>query len=876
MVLPASAADEPNPKLSVSNASYPSIPDTEFVNLTRRLDTSSRASAASTPLEEFPADVPHRIGEYKLHRLIGVGGMGRVFLAEHIRMQRSVALKLLPTERVNDEVWVRRFFDEIRVASKLLHPNIVTAFDAGESDGMHFLAMEYIDGVTLSDSVERTGPMPLGDVASIIRQAAMGLHHAHRAGVIHRDVKPGNLMRAIDGTVKVLDVGLAHVSQNQWSIAPRHRDINERSNRFIGTPSFMSPEQIDDPDCVDVRSDIYSLGATLYFLLVGRPPYTGTFLDIIDGHRSGELPELMRLHREVDLTFDHIFRRMMSRSPGGRFGSLDEVIDELQPYAEGKSTPSWISELSIRTSRGELSAAPSGALAPSTAHVIAIDVGMTYLTAAQSDLAGHVELLSSKRDGTPYTRLAIASDDKQTLFGEAAISRRESHPQSVIHCLPLYLGKQLVDRPLDGVQYPPEVLLAMALRDTVRTKWGHPSLPDASGIVVPCVYDQLHRRSMLQASMIAGLKRIRLIDCSLAATHFVLLRDPSSETEPSESVAHLSNANRDEHLILFLGLTYLSSEVSVIRHQENRLHQLASAGHWNTSALSWLQAMVNHVARRVEEVWGSDVREMPATAAVMQVRCERAVSAMFFATKARVSIPIGTKRVDLIVQREAWLNECSHLLTQFIETIYVACQRASTAPERIGKCVLLGPFLRLPEVRARLVKELGSNMSMETVDRADVARGAAACLVAELPGRAEMPMPPRGSTNQAIGIVIEDKHGRPRILPIIPRGSVLPARTNRRLTFKSNSDVMTLEIVESSGPTGEGWHALGRYTFQLDRDASSGRTRLVSFEVDVNGLLNVRVQAPSSSGSVKLPKLPSTILTDLAVSQWTDDLNKNH
>ena len=582
----------------------------------------------------------------------------------------------------------------------------------------------------------------------------------------------------------------------------------------------------------------------------------------------------MRLHREVDLTFDHIFRRMMARSPRARFGSLDEVIDELQPYAEAKSTPSWLSELSIRTSRGELSAAPSGTLAPNTTHVIAIDVGMIYITATQSDLAGNVELLSSESDGTPYTRLAIAADDKEMLFGDAAISPRESHPQSVIHCLPLYIGKQLVDRPLSGVQYPPEVLIAMALRDTVRTKWVHSSSPDASGIVVPSVYDQLHRRSMLQASTIAGLKRIRLIDCSLAAAQAVLQREASPDNDPPDVRKQPSNSNCDEHLMLFLGLTYLSSEIAVIRHQEHRLHQLSSAGHWNTSALSWLQVMVNHVARRVEEVWGSDVREIPATAAVMQVRCERAVSAMFFATKARVSIPIGTKRVDLVVQREAWLNECSHLLTQFIETIHVACKRASVTPDRIGKCVLLGPFLRLPEVRARLVEELGADIVIETVDRADVARGAASCLVAELPGRSEMPMPPRGSTNQTIGIVIEDKNGRPRILPIIPRASVLPARTNRRLTFKSPSDVMTLELVESSGHTGEGWHALGRYTFNLDRDTTSARTRLISFEVDVNGLLNVRVQAPSSSGSIKLPKLPNTILSDEAVTQWTEDLNK--
>jgi hypothetical protein len=825
-------------------------------------------------LDGFPSDVPRRIGEYELHRLIGVGGMGRVFLAEHLRMQRAVALKILPLERRNDNVWVRRFFDEIRVASKLLHPNIVTAFDAGEADGLPYLAMEYIDGVTLSSAVDHSGPMSLGETASIVRQAAMGLHHAHRAGVIHRDVKPGNVMQAIDGTVKVLDVGLAHVSHQPWSSTSPGRDVTDRSSRFVGTLSYMAPEQIEDADSADVRSDIYSLGATMFFLLVGRPPFTGAFLDIVDAHRHAELPELMRLRRDVDLTFDHIFRRMMARSPQSRFGSLDEVIDELEPYAEGKTTPSWISELSIRTSRGELSAVSSGTLAMSTTNVIAVNVGMTYITCAQSDLAGNVELLASESDGTPYTRLAIANDGKQTLFGDAAIARRESHPQSVIHCLPLYIGKQLVERSLGGVQYPPEVLLAMAIRDTVRTKWVHSTQPDATAIVVPSVYDQLHRRSLLQSATMAGLKRIRLIDRSLAAAQAMLQREASAEDEFIHPRTQPPHSTRDESLILFLGLTYQASEVAVIRHHEHRLFQLSSAGHWNSGALSWLQVMVTHVARRVDEAWGKDARENPAMAAAIQIRCERAVSALFFATKARISLSFGNKRMELVVQRDVWLEECSHLLDQFFETVDTALKRANTSSARIGSCVLLGSFLRLPEVRARLKHELGPDLTIETIDRTEVARGAAACLVAELPGRTGATMPHRGTTHQTIGIVIADKSGRARILSIIPRGSVLPARVNRRLSFKPTSDVMTLEVVESSGPSGDGWHALGRYSFELDPSNSNTHTRMISFEVDVNGLLNVRVQSPGSTGSMKMPKLPNTILSDEAVRKWSDELSK--
>jgi hypothetical protein len=160
----------------------------------------------------FGGEVPDQIGDYAIRELIGAGGMGQVFLAEHTRMQRIVAIKMLPVERMADAAAIGRFYDEVRAASRLMHPNIVTAFDAGEDKGVHYLAMEYIDGHTLTDIVAKKGPFSVGEAASAIRQAALGLLHAHRAGIVHRDVKPGNLMRANDGTVKVLDLGLARIS----------------------------------------------------------------------------------------------------------------------------------------------------------------------------------------------------------------------------------------------------------------------------------------------------------------------------------------------------------------------------------------------------------------------------------------------------------------------------------------------------------------------------------------------------------------------------------------------------------------------------------------------------------------------------------------
>ena len=203
--------------------------------------------------------------------------MGQVFLAEHVRMQRAVAIKMLKSDRMQNQAAIDRFYEEFRAVSRLMHPNIVAAFDAGEFEGIHYLAMEYVDGTTLTKLVSKHGPMSVGEAVSVIRQAALGLLHAHRSGIVHRDVKPGNIMRAEDGTIKVLDMGLAQIGETLLAgqQAPSEKKLeSDMKGRLIGTLAYMSPEQLESPESVDARTDIYSLGAVLYFLLTARPPFT--------------------------------------------------------------------------------------------------------------------------------------------------------------------------------------------------------------------------------------------------------------------------------------------------------------------------------------------------------------------------------------------------------------------------------------------------------------------------------------------------------------------------------------------------------------------------------------------------------------------------
>ncbi|MGI9471390.1 MAG: serine/threonine protein kinase, partial [Rubripirellula sp.] len=317
---------------------------------TRDFDSDDDSDGFQVAPSDIPAgEIPKEIGDYEIRELIGSGGMGQVYLAEHRRMRRIVAIKMLPIERMKDETAVERFYDEVRAASRLMHPNIVTAFDAGDSNGVHYLAMEFVDGETLTKTVAHNGPFSVGEAAAVIRQAALGLLHAHRAGIVHRDVKPGNLMRASDGTVKVLDLGLARINTANLITEDATDEITQSKSkgRLVGTLPFMAPEQLEDPDVADPRSDIYSLGATLFFLLTGRPPFTGDYLDLVYGHRHGEIPDLMQTRDDVDLEFANVFSRMMAKSPDERYASLDEVIADLSDYASQNDTPLWLSEYSV-------------------------------------------------------------------------------------------------------------------------------------------------------------------------------------------------------------------------------------------------------------------------------------------------------------------------------------------------------------------------------------------------------------------------------------------------------------------------------------------------------------------------------------------------
>ncbi len=272
------------------------------------------------------------LGEYVLLNVLGKGGMGVVFLARHRLMDRVVALKTLPSAAIKPET-VQRFYREVKAAARLSHPNIVTAFDAGEQAGTHYLVMEYVVGRDLAAIVKENGPLPLRQAIDYVQQAARGLDFAHKHGVVHRDIKPRNLLLDQEGVVKILDMGLARLNEDLVD-APEAAELTG-AGQILGTVDYMSPEQAEDVRSADRRSDIYSLGCTLFYLLTRRPVYGGeTILKRILCHRDEPVPSVMELRPDCPARLDAAIQWMLAKRPEDRPQTMAEVIVELENCLE--------------------------------------------------------------------------------------------------------------------------------------------------------------------------------------------------------------------------------------------------------------------------------------------------------------------------------------------------------------------------------------------------------------------------------------------------------------------------------------------------------------------------------------------------------------
>lgn len=320
-------------------------------NLVQLLRTTPQSSDEATGVQRFTARVqslgeadsaaaeeiavpehPEMLGQYQLMEKIGQGGMGIVYKALHQSLKRVVALKMLSRDSTKGDA-LNRFRREMEAVGRVVHPNMVLAHDAGEVDGQHFLVVEYVEGLDLSEVLRRYGPWRLADACEAIRQAATGLQAAHELDLVHRDVKPSNLMLTASGEIKVLDLGLALLATDEAG----EPDLTA-VGQLMGTFDYMAPEQASDSHRVDIRADVYSLGGTLYKLLTGQVPLSGnpkaTVMQKLRSLALDEPQPIVELRPDLPTKLAKIVHRMLAKSPEDRFPTPQAVAEAVTPFCE--------------------------------------------------------------------------------------------------------------------------------------------------------------------------------------------------------------------------------------------------------------------------------------------------------------------------------------------------------------------------------------------------------------------------------------------------------------------------------------------------------------------------------------------------------------
>lgn len=331
------------------------------------------------------------LGNYLILDQIGQGGMGTVLKATHRRMNRVVALKVLSSKVVGSSSLLSRFHREAQAAARLDHPNIVAAFDADEFNGTHFFVMQFVDGSDLASVVKQRGPLAIEQAVSCTIQAARGLEYAHRNGVIHRDIKPANLLLDLNGTVKILDMGLARIEGQGGDNA----DLTS-TGVVMGTVDYMAPEQAMNTRTADARSDIYSLGATLWYLLAGRPLYGGeSVMSRLMAHANTAIPSLHTARTDCTVPLDAVFRKMVAKAPADRFQSMTEVVTALEACLRPETA----------TAGDEMSGTGSGAV---------------------SKVEGAAEVLALPSENSKLNEFLGIFDDQSVPQGSGVVGKRKS------------------------------------------------------------------------------------------------------------------------------------------------------------------------------------------------------------------------------------------------------------------------------------------------------------------------------------------------------------------------------------------------------------------------------------------------------------------
>lgn len=811
------------------------------------------------------------VGEYLLLDQIGVGGMGQVFRAEHRTMNREVALKVLSKEIADRPNILQQFFSEIRAVAKLMHPNIVTAFDAGSSGAIHYLVMELVNGEVLSDRVKRDGPLSAEEAINVLEQAAKALGYAHELGIVHRDIKPSNMMLTTAGVVKILDFGLARIS------TASSESEEGKKKYFMGTPEYMSPEQIENADSVDGRADLYSLGSSFHYLLTGKAMFTGERMQVAKAHLHEKPKPLFEIRGDLDLRLDSVFQRLVAKTLEQRYENAQELLEHLE---ELELTSEMASGASLRKGAYRLakdsptSAGHGMSTLAKKSQIVGIDLGMLTTTAAHYDPNTGPQIISQGEGNPLYLRNMVWSSGRSIRIGAEASALRQVDPEKIFHSVQRWIGQQEIQRPFGGKNVPPEVILAAMLR---RVMDNSANVTDNSGsaiITVPACYDQMHRRAIRNACRIAGIELVQLLSKPAAAALTWL--EVNCRLSDSRQVQRAA----DERLLV-IQLSGTGLDASVLHAHGTTIKQLGTCGHWQLGQQRWQHLLVQYFAETLKEKTGKRIKKDVAAATRLQRTVEIAMNQLTTSSKVEVRFDwLGTSIQQMITQNG--LTKIAPDLTLSLQqSIATACAIAKLDLAEIDRVLLAGSMMQMKVIQNIVTDVIPHDVEVTWMEKADLARGAAiqANSISSFERKHAILPQAVGGAAYDLALLAESPDSvkqRPKVL--IEKGKPLPTSHARTIRPKVKdgqcSALPALQLIESSSLGTGNWLKLGRVdpasAFPQRKPDEALQLRL---EVDESGILESSLVLANSNERIPLPATSDPEMTPGEIDGWREWLD---
>ncbi|MEL6897764.1 MAG: Hsp70 family protein, partial [Planctomycetota bacterium] len=505
--------------------------------------------------------------------------------------------------------------------------------------------------------------------------------------------------------------------------------------------------------------------------------------------------------------------------------------------------------------------------------------GMQYAAAGRASPDGTINALSAGPEKRALKRLAVYGRPTNVVTGSEALKHRELKPHRVAHCLPLFVGSETVNRKITNRLCPPEALMGLILRRIANNAIDSQPQPGIVAITVPSMYNQFHRRSILQAAKLAGFESVRLVHRSVAAAQFQLLTehalhqhdrddDVVALDDPKDTAGGATDSADDSsHHKLVVCITGMGTEISVVHATTNRVTQLSAVGNVHGGTLRWTQSLVDFVAKSVSKEFSVDLRADTGDAIHLQIACEKAMAQLMIGEQTTLRLQSKTHgdRMRLMISRKDLLECGEGLLVHLNEMIARAVKDAGIKMSDIKQCLTVGMTIRIPEVSQRLLSQLPADVELIPIERNELAVGAASCVVAEFPDRQGLPLPPQPCMGMAIGLLAKNADGQRRIQELITKGSELPAHVNRRLTSEKDGKSPTLRIVESHGWRKTQWTQIGQHQLPA---LDGSQTLETSIDADINGMLVLRCRRADGAEVTQLPVLNTSPLPDDSLATW--------